>query len=375
MIRRVPFARRNFTHRKVRTAVALAGVTFAVLLVFMQLGFYFAVLTSCTALYRAMPGEIFLTSPRYVHIGQSYTIPRQRLYQAASIDGVRDVAPLYTATQLWRNAETKLRFPLLVIGVDPNRNPLSLSINAPAGLRDGQVFIDSLTRPQLGPHQRGIQTAIGSRQITVTGEYRIGPGFAADGDAIMTDDTFVRLFKHRRKDQISIGILHLSPDTDAMRVAEVLRRRLPADTMVFTRAEMIAREENYWKELTSIGPVFALGAVLGLVIGVVVIYQVVVTDIANRIREYATLKGLGLTGRNLQRMVVREVSLFSVLGFGIAYILSAALYEFVSGQTGLPMEMRFARSFLIFLLAVAMCWTAGLLATRKLRSADPADLY
>jgi len=375
MFSRTPFAHRNLMHRKLRTAVALAGVSFAVLLVFSQVGFYYAILASATAVYRAMDSDIFLTSPKYLQLSHAQTIPRQRLYQAAGIDGVRDVAPLYVDTHRWRNPVSRLRYRVFIMGIDPSRSPFSSPANKPELLGVGQVLLDLLTRPQVGPKNIGTKTEIGDQQVHVSGQYRMGPGLIADGSVIMSDEMFARLFKNRKKDDVSIGLVRLQPGADARRVAGALRQILPRDTAVLTRAEALEREETYWRTRVSITPVFAAGALLGLVVGVVVVYQVVATDIANRLREYATLKALGYDSRSLRWIVLDEVLLFAVLGFAIATLMSAGLFAIVTSVTSLPMTMEFGRSLLVFLLTISMCCTAGLLATRKLSQADPADLF
>jgi len=102
---------------------------------------------------------------------------------------------------------------------------------------------------------------------------------------------------------------------------------------------------------------------------------VVATDIANRMREYATLKALGYDARSLRRIVLEEVVMFGVMGFVIASLMSAGLFKIVANVTGLPTTMEFGRSVLVFLLTLSMCCTAGLLATQKLSHADPADLF
>ena len=374
MFARTLFAWRNLTHRKVRSLAALAGISFSVLLIFMQSGFYFAVLESATAVYQAMDGDIFLTSPLYVYLGRTGVIPRERLYQARGMPGVQDAIAFYADTQLWRNPQTRLRHPILVMGFDPKRHLLSTPANTDELLKDGQILVDSLTRAQFGPLAAGVTTEIGERQVRIAGHYRIGPGFATDGAAIMSDDTFVRTFRERSIEQLSVGVLRLENGTDAEKVAVELRQTLPPDTEVFTRAGMIRREQDYWIHQTSIGPVFASGSVLGLIIGVVVMYQVLWTDIANRLREYAALKALGYDSKRLRSIVLDEVSMFSVLGFAAGGLLSAGLYKIVEDRTGLPMSMHATRTAGIFLLTLGMCWIAGLLATRKLRHADPADL-
>ena len=370
-----PFAWRNLTHRKVRALVALTGVSFSVLLMFMQVGFYDAILASATAPYRTMNGDIFLTSPLYVYLGRTGSIPRQRLFQVEGVAGVRTADAFFADILMWRNTETHLRHPMLVMAFAPSSGLMNISRESMQLLGDGRILVDSLTRPHFGPQVVGLVTEIGDRQVSIAGQYRIGPGFATDGAAIMDDDTFIRMFKRGSIESPSFGVVRTKAGADVTIIAAALRRMVPADTRVFTREEMILREEDYWANQTSIGPVFAAGAVLGLVIGIVILYQVMATDITNRIREYATLKALGYEGFRLTWIVLQEVSAFSLAGSAVGVLLSAGLYWIVRDSTGLPMTMEPGRCASILLLTFLMCWTAGLLAVRKLRKADPAELF
>ena len=374
MFGHTPFAWRNITHRKVRSLVALSGVSFSVLLIFMQVGFYFAVLESATAVYRAMDADVFLVSPLYVFIGHAAVIPRERLYQAAGVDGVKDAVPFYTDIKPWRNSQTRLRHLMMVMGVDPSVHLFNLSADTAALLRDGQILIDSLNRPIFGAQDTGLKTEILGRQVEIAGQYTIGPGFATDGAAMMSDDTFIRTMD-RRIDRPSIGIIRVQAGRDPVGVSDQLRRVVPRDTRVFTKTEMIRREEAYWIRQTAIGPVFGAGALLGLLIGTIVVYQVMVTDITNRIREYATLKAIGYESVRLRFIVLKEASIFSVAGFIVGGLFSAVLYKVLEHETGLPMSIDPLRSAVILALTFLMCWTAGLLGTRKLRRAGPADLF
>jgi putative ABC transport system permease protein len=354
--------------------VALAGVCFSVLLVFMQIGFYSAVITSATAVYRRMDADVFLTSPVYLYLGRTGTIPRARLVQARAVEGVQGSAPFYVDTQLWRNPETRLRRPMLVMGVEPSTDLLKLAGTYPARLENGRVLIDSLSHPDFGSQTTGTVAELGTQRVEIVGQYRLGPGFAADGAVVMDDDTFIHVMD-RTVEQPSLGAVRIAPGVRVAEVAAALRRAVPVDTQVFTRDEMIQREEDFWASQMSIGPVFAAGAAIGLVIGVVILYQVMSTDIANHIREYATLKALGYTDRQLQWIVLQEVSAFSIIGFLAGWLMSAALYNVVRDATGLPMTMTPWRTVAIFLLTLFMCSAAGLLSTRKLQRANPAELF
>jgi len=372
---RTPFARRNITHRKARAAVALAGVCFSVLLVFMQTGFYNAIMTAAGYLYRAVDADIFVVSNVYESIAQAGTIPRERLAQARAVEGVEDASGMLIGLPLWRNPQTRLRDPILLMGIDPDRYPFRLSRDLAPQLANGAILVDALSRPRFGRPRSGMVTEVADVQVHVVGVYTMGGGFVADGTAITDDDTFVRIVPGRSVSSPTLGLVRVRRGADLQAVIAGLRARYPQDVEVFTRAEMIAREENYWAVYTSVGPVFGLGSALGLVIGVVILYQVMVTDMATHIAEYATLKALGYGNARLRWIVLQEATIFSVAGFVSGWLLSIQLYRVVGQLSGLAMELSAERAFAVFLLTLLMCWTAGLLSTRQLAKADPADLF
>jgi putative ABC transport system permease protein len=372
---RVTLAWRNITHRKTRSLVALSGVAGTVLMMLMQIGFYSGLLSSVTAIYRAMDADIFIVSSAYLQFVQPGTLPRERLFQAKTVAGVRDAEAFFVDAMLWRNPQTRERYRMLVMGIAPTSNIFGFSRETMQALGDGRVLIDTLTRPRYGPQDTGTVTEIGDRQVRIAGHYRMGPGLTADGAIIADDDTFVRILGRRTIDRPSLLAVRLDAGADPERVAAALRQTLPPDTRVFTRSEMIRAEERFWTSQTSMGPIFRLGAALGFVIGIVILYQIMASDIANRIREYATLKAIGYEDRSLRGIVLQEGSIFAVTGFIIGALLSTGLYSGVRAATSLPITMTPERLGGIFVLTFMMCWFSGLLATRKLRTADPAELF
>ena len=370
----VPFALRNLTHRKLRAAIALSAVCFSALLMFMELGFYQSVMTAAITIYGAMDVDLFVVSSAYQSLGHTLTIPRQRLYQARAIPGVRQVVPLDVSVQVWRNPQTRLRYGLLILGMDPSM-PFQPFTNAAPLLQDRQLLLDTLSRPWFGSQDVGVTTEIGQTQVRIAGNYTLGPGFTADGAAVVSTATFWQIFPDYNHGIVSMGLIRLEPGARPDEVAQSLRRNLPSDTRVFTRAELLENEKTYWADGTSLGPVFGSGVVLGLVIGVVILYQVMSNDIANRIREYATLKALGYTFRQLVFIVLKEVSAFGVIGFVMGLLLASTLYRFVRDQTGMPVAMDSSMAVAVFFLTLGMCWISGWLATSRIRRADPAELF
>ncbi|MEO1148808.1 MAG: FtsX-like permease family protein, partial [Cyanobacteria bacterium J06638_22] len=143
---------------------------------------------------------------------------------------------------------------------------------------------------------------------------------------------------------------------------------------VFTHEELIAKELAY-HETNPTGPIFTFGAVMGFVVGVVIVYQVLYADINDHLNEYATLKAIGYSNRSLLSVVIQEALLLGVLGFIPGYGISLGMYWFLVYLTELELVMRASIAASVFALTMLMCLLSATIASRKLRSADPADVF
>lgn len=381
-LRRVPLAWHNLLYDRTRLGVAIAGVSFAVLLIFMNLGFMGALITTTTNFYAKFNADIVLMSPQSLEISTTTAFPRQRLYQVAGIEGVTRVMPLYAEYALWKNPETGISRAMFAYGFNPN-DPVFLmpELNRPEGRRALQLpnttFIDRLSRPEFGPQTIGLETEVDRRRIKIVGQYDLGGGFAADGTLIMSDQNFRRLFDPRPLDQINLGLVQLQPDADPQRVKATMRQRLPADVDIFTKAEIIAHDRTYWLQTTSIGFIFSMGVVVSFIVGTVIVYQILYTDIRDHLREYATLKAMGYSSWYLVQVVLQEAVTLAVLGYVPGLIISLGLYLLTLNATAgaLPMQMTLFRMVFVLLLTVIMCSLSGLVSVRKAVTADPADVF
>lgn len=381
-MKRIPLAWYNLLYDRTRLAVAIAGVTFAVLLMFMNLGFLGALVNTTTNFYNQFNGHLFLISPESLEISTTKAFPRERLYQAAGIQGVERAMPLYSEYALWKNPETGISRAIFVYGFNPN-DPVFLmpELTDPEGLRALQqpntTFIDQLARPEFGPQTTGLETEADRRQVTIVGQYSLGGGFAADGTLIMSDQNFRRYFDPRPLDQVNLGLVLLEPGTSPLRVKAAMRKRLPADVDIYTKSEIIQRESRYWIQTTSIGFIFSLGVLVSFIVGTVIVYQILYTDIRDHLREYATLKAIGYSGKYLFNVVLQEAVLLSLMGYVPGLVLALGLYEMALNATAgtLPMEMTLFRVIFVLILTVLMCSFSGLISVRKAITADPAEVF
>ncbi|MCS6892319.1 MAG: ABC transporter permease DevC [Rhodovarius sp.] len=368
---------------RARLAAAIAGVMFAGVLVFMQLGFQGALFDSATRMVSALHGDLFLKSPLTQVSFRSEQIPRTRAYQALADPDVEYAVPIYLAQAVVRNPATGSRRAAQIVGLDVTAGAVQVTGLAEIAhelTRPDTFAFDLRSRPEFGPiaqlfRERGpYEVQIGNRAMQLVGLIEIGPSFGADGNVVMSETNFRRIFP-RQFSNTDLVALRLRPGAEPVQVAERLRALLPGDVRVMTQPELVAAERSYWEKGTSIGFIFGFGSVMGLVVGMVIVYQILFADIAGHLSEYATLKAMGYSNGYLARVVLGAAMILAVLGFVPCFGLSLILYDVVAAGTYLPLAMPIERAVGVFLLIFFMCFAAGLLAMRKLREANPADMF
>lgn len=384
LFRKTPLAWRQLMKEKTRLAVAVAGITFADMLMFIQLGFESALFDAAVKPHRNLEADLVLISPQFQTLFSVKSFSRERLYQALAYDGVESVNSVYIGTGQWKNPETRLERAILVWGIDPTKP----TFKSPETKQNQyhlkqlyQVLFDQAGRPEYGTvadvfNKTGnFETELNSIGIRVKGLFTDGASFAADGNVITSDSTFLQLFPERQRDRIEVGLVKLKPDADPEKVQSQLTAALPKDVRVLTPEQFAAVEKNYWETGTGIGFIFGLGTGVGFIVGIVIVYQILYSDVSDHLPEYATLKAMGYTDRYLLGVLLQEALFLAILGFLPGFILSFGLYQVTYAATMLPIFMKVDRAIRVWILTVIMCSFSGAIAMRKLRSADPADVF
>ncbi|MCZ8373809.1 MAG: ABC transporter permease DevC [Beijerinckiaceae bacterium] len=374
---------RQLTHQPTRLASAVAGVVFASLLVFMQLGFHDALFDSATSTARAIRGDIIVFSRQSETTSRTSGLPRARLMQALADPDVTNVTPVYLGQVIWKNPETAVRRSIMVLGADPDSGVFALdgvSVAAERLRQRDTLLFDIQSRPEYGPIgervARGATTVeVANRTTEVVGLFRLGASFAADGNLLTSDVNFHRLVRDRTPDMLDVGAVFLKAGANIGQVQARLQQLLPDDVRVMTRDEFIASERAYWANSAAIGFIFLFGVGMGLIVGFVIVYQILFTDVANHLSEYATLKAMGYTDQYLLAVVFSEALMLAVLGFLPGLAFSWWLFGVSAEATFLPMLLRPDMAAFVFALIFAMCAASGAVAVRKLRDANPADMF
>ena len=383
MFGKTPLAWLQLIKSKSRLAVALAGIGFADMLMFVQLGMLDALLTGATQAHQNLQADLVLTNPQFQTLFNIKSFPRERLQQTLAYDGVKSVRPLYVSLAQWRNPETRLERSILVWGIDPANPPFQFpEVNQKLEeikLLDRALF-DRASRPEYGPipdllkQQGTMEAQVNKKTIQTIGLFTLGASFGADGNIITSDSTFLKLFPERQANQIDVGLINLKPGADVLKVQQQLIASLPNDVRVLTPTEFAKIEIDYWQS-QGVGFIFGMGVVVGFIVGTVIVYQILYTDVADHLPEYATLKAMGYTDGYLLGALMQEALILAVLGYIPGFLLSLGLYQLTYAATLLPVAMKIDRAVLVMLLTVFMCGVSGAIATRKLRSADPADVF
>lgn len=384
LFRKTPLAWRQLMKEKTRLAVAVAGIAFADILMFIQLGFESALFDAAVKPHRNLQADLVLINPQFQTLFSVKNFSRERLYQTLGYEGVQSVNPIYISTGQWRNPETRLERAILVWGVDPVQPAFKspeINQNQEQLKQLYQVLFDQAGRPEYGAvadifkNTGKFDTELNSKAVFVKGLFTDGASFAADGNVITSDSTFLQLFPERKPDRIEVGLITLKADVDPEKVRSQLVNGLPKDVRVLTPEEFAKVERTYWEAGTGIGFIFGLGTAVGFIVGIVIVYQILYSDVSDHLPEYATLKAMGYTDNYLLGVLIQEALLLAILGFLPGFILSFGLYQVTYAATMLPIFMKMERAIQVWILTVIMCSVSGAIAMRKLRSADPADVF
>jgi putative ABC transport system permease protein len=381
---KIPLPWLQLTHEKIRFAVALAGITFADILMFMQLGFQEALFDSSVRLHKSLETDIVILGSKTDTFVATKPFSRRRLYEVAGLEGVKSVAPVYLNFAFWKNPVKRNTRGILVLGVNPNEPFINLpgvKENLSLVQLPDVVLFDRKSRLEFGPivadfeAGKEVKTEVANRQIKVGGLFAMGTSFGADGNIITSDVNFRRIFPTRNMGLIDMGLIRLEEGVNKELALEAVRKALPyEDVRVFSKEEFLAHEKYYWRTRTAIGFIFSLGTIMGFIVGIVIVYQILYTDVADHLPEYATLKAMGYRDLYLLGLIFQEAIILAVIGFLPGFALSGFLYYNAAKATGLPIMMTQARAITVLLLTVIMCMVSGAIAVGKLRSADPADI-
>ena len=383
-LRRTPLAWRQTSHRPMRLLAAIAGVSFANVLVFFQLGLASGLYASQKRPLQRLNGDLVMVSRRYTNLGEPLNLPRSRLFQALGVQGVEAVTPLYIGKTDWLNRDSREKKQALIFGLAPENPALRIpELEADRGklLRPDGLFFDTLSKKAAGPVAQVVakdgyyDTELRGKRAVVNGLFTMGLTFAADINLLTSASNFKNWFPDQSSDDIQLGVIQLQPGVSREQVQATLASFLDPSVRVLTLQQLEAVEVDHWRNNTSFGLIFNLGVLVGLIVGAIIVYQILYSDVSDHLPEYATMKAMGYSDRFVVGIIVQESVLLAALAFVPSLVLAIGLYAVLANSTSLLIAMTAQRAVAVFALTLTMAAGSGWLATGELRRLDPADIF
>ena len=369
---------RILVDQKGRTALATGGIFVAILLIFVELGFFVAVPQGGMLIYDHLRFDLLVCSNKYVFQSQSGQFPRARLAAAMTVPEVAQASPFYLGGGKWQDPAGGLKLDIAVIGLDPRAGIFAvpdIESRVAALERADTVLVDGATRSLFGSLETGRVIDLAGRRMTIGGQYTLGTGFLGLGVVLASEANFFGMFAGRPPDTVNLGLVTLKPGADPESAAKALRAVLPADMQVFTRADLVAHEVAYWTIRTATGLIFGSGLVVSFVVGIMVLYQTLATQITRQLPQFATLKAIGYTDRYLDGVVLFEAWLIMAVAFVPALGAALAVYALVRAETLLPLSLSITQLAAVFGITLVMATASAFLSLGSLRRADPAEIF
>lgn len=387
---RTNLALQNIVSQPRKTALALAGIGVAIVLIFMQLGFLGAVQNTATTIFDKLDFDLLVRSPNYLHLADSDKFDRRILDEIAGCSGVDSVSRVQVTMGSWRNHAGQPH-GVLLFGIETSQNPF----NDPRVTADfdklaapGTLLIDSKCHPdfspadgkRFGPRDIGRSVVVSDQSLTVSGLFSMGSGLACNGAAIVSEKTFAKLAPYFRERETSLGLVRIKKGTNPNELVHRLRSRLSdssgaAPVEILQRSEVTQRELRRWIAETPIGFIFTLGVGIAAIVGTAIVYMVLANDVTARLPEYATLRAMGYSPGYLASIVMKQAAYMAIFAFVPALALSWLLYWVTGASAGIDLSMSGGRIIGVLVLTFGICGLSGLFALKKLWQVQPADLF
>ena len=383
----LPLAWLQLKREPVRYLVAVTGIGFAALLMYMQIGFQSGLLTSATTFYQNLNADLFIISQSTLNSGSYQQFPQSLLYRSLGVSGVKEATPLYVVNIRTQRLNGTKPTSLRLIGFNPEAdifNIPEIKLQSHKIKIPGYVLFDELGNKNTGPIAKAVKEN-GSQELILSdftktyravGLFRMGSTFAADSNIISSDATVIQLASRQiNQGEISLGVIKLKSTSETMRVQRYLQKMYGKELQVLTKSQLIEAEKNYWNSATALGIVFGFGTFMGLLVGGIVVYQVLYTDVSDHLKEYATLKAMGFSNAFILSIVIQEALLLATSAFIPATLVSAGLYAFLSSATAIRISMTPDKILLVGFMTFMVCTASAIIAIGKLRDADPASVF
>ena len=369
-------ALKNLLHDKLRSAMTIAGVAFAVTLVFVQVGLFMGILDNASVTIEHLQADLWVTSRNTPNVDFAHGFPQGLVQRVRSVPGVERADNLlvqFLNLTLPNGAEEGM----LVYGLEDFRHwgmPWNIESGNLEDLRRGAyMFLDASAERRFGKFAVGDYREVMGRRVKIIGRSREAVSFTTSPIAFLTYDLVQELAGGRMDGRTTYILVKLDPGADAGAVATELRRRLPHND-VYTKADWAKRSRNYWVASTGIGLNMYLTVFLGCLVGVVVVTQTLYTSTMEHIKEFGTVKAIGGSNADIYRILGAQAVIAAVIGFLVGRLMAYALAPAMA-QIRLKLMISNEFAAIVFVGTLVLCLVAALVSFRKVAKIDPALVF
>jgi putative ABC transport system permease protein len=370
-----PLAQRNLFHDKVRLTVTLTGIVFAVVLIVVELGLFVGFTQTTSNLIDNSGADLWVTSKNVTYVEQGFPFSERKLYQIRAIPGVADAQKYITHWTGWKRPDGGQE-SVQIVGFNPDSalgQPWNLVEGRVADVkRPDAVIVDELYKQKLGVTRVDEVFEINGRRARVVGFTR--------GIRAFTTSPYVFTTFKRSQEYAALGeaqtifvLVKTAPGADVQQV----RREILAgvkDVEVFTSAKFSRMTQFYWMFTTGAGVAVLLAALLGLVVGFVVVAQTIYATTVDHQKEFGTLKAIGAPNSYVYKVIIKQAAISAVIGYVLGMIVSSFVVH-ASQRGGAAILLPWPMAAGMFFLTLAMCIGAASVSINKVTRLDPAIVF
>jgi putative ABC transport system permease protein len=370
-----PLARRNLFHDKVRLAVTVTGIVFAVVLIVVELGLFVGFTSTTSSLIDHSGADLWVASKHVPYVELGVPFNERKFYQVKAVPGVGDAQKLITRWTDWKRPDGRQE-SVQIVGVNPDAEMARPWNLVEGNVRDlkqpDAIIMDELYKGKLGVTHVGEVFEIRGRRARVVGFTR---GIRSFTTSPYVFTTFKRAQEYASipDDQTIFVLVKLVPGANLEQVRKDILARVK-DVEVFTSAEFSRMTEIYWMFTTGAGVAVLLAAALGLIVGFVVVAQTIYATTMDHLKEFGTLKAMGAPNSYVYKVIITQAAISAVIGYGLGMFVSIFVVR-ASQQGGAAILLPWQMAIAIFFLTLLMCVGAGLVSIKKVTRLDPAMVF
>lgn len=358
------------------------GIAFACLLMAHQMSIFCGIMRRTGGrINDVREAEIWVTQQNVVYVEELKPMQDTALYRVRGVEGIEWAVPYYKSQVQLRFQDGKFR-NVLMIGIDDASlvgAPTKLFAGSLADLRKPDAFIvDKAGYEFLWPEAKGVITLdkvveMNDRRAILVGVCESLPTFQTL-PVLYTRASQARSFAPPERNQLSAVLAHAKPGQDPAAICKRIEEQ--TGLTATTDEQLFWMTIRYYLRSTGIPINFGITIFLGFFVGAAIAGQTFYLFVIENLKQFGSLKAMGLNNLRIVAMILAQVAIVTVIGYGIGMGLCAAFFEGTKHQVHLAgFYVMWQIAALVAIAVTLIALIASLLAMRKVLTLEPAMVF